>query len=162
MEGRIRQRTRTHHKGRRISTPTVEYFFTYKHKLTNRKGSLELEMKMTKHDFELAWNEEKHIHLTKTRVVIATDPNEDWEIDFFKCNGETYFVLAECELRSYRAPKYMPDIVMANLLYTVPDNDPRFKNKELSNPNKTKHLLQLIMKETIDGKIIQPNAAVSL
>jgi CYTH domain-containing protein len=118
-------------------------------------------MKISKNDFELAWNEEKTIFLTKTRIVIHNDLNDMWEIDFFKDKDETYFVLAEFELSSNKHKAVMPDIIKNNLLYVVPDNDPRFKNRALADSDKVRLLYQDIA-ETISDKTIQPDASISL
>ena len=163
MEGRIRKRIKTHHKGGKLRIPMVEYFFTYKRRLKTQKGSLELEMKISQHDFDLAWQEGKQISLEKTRYCLHMPWREMWEVDFFKTYDTTYFVLAECELLSHaHKPKGMPDIVKNNLIYIVPDDDMRFKNKQLADPIKAAQLLKDISVESLYGEATKQNEALPL
>jgi CYTH domain-containing protein len=169
-EGRIRRRIKTHHRGEKLKTADVQHFFTYKKKLKKQKGSLELEMEIDANDFNLAWNDvdfgttaEQFVSLEKTRYCLHMPWQEMWEVDFFKYEGKTYFVLAECELQSHTdAPKGMPDIVADNLIYIVPDNDTRFKNRRLADPLQTSNLLQEILAETVHGKAVQQDETVPL
>lgn len=155
-EGRIRRRVETYKNGYRLDDPVTSLIFTYKHKLTNQKGSLELEMPMTKEDFELAWNEEKNISLIKTRISIPTSWSEIWEIDFFKDNNNTYLIIAECELMNgQERPTRMPDIIKDNLLYSVPEGDLRFKNRKLSDPKKVSEILESLVELDNDKKRIK-------
>jgi hypothetical protein len=132
----------------------MQYIFTYKHGLTNRKGALELEMDMSKHDFDLAWTEEAKCKLSKLRIIIPCSWGEKWEIDFFNDERNLiYLVMAECEVFDDRVmPIKIPELVKANLALAVPEEDKRFKNKKLASPTYTKKLLEKISKEIIDVK----------
>jgi hypothetical protein len=138
--------------------------------LKDQKGSLEFEMEIAASDFQLAWHDvdlesasEPIVALNKTRYCLHMPWHETWEIDFFKDSGSTYFVLAECELPSHiHPPKGMPDIVADNLIFTVPDNDPRFKNRRLADPIQTKILLHDLLAESAYGKAVQQDEAISL
>jgi hypothetical protein len=58
--------------------------------------------------------------------------------------------MAECEVFDDRvAPIKIPDLVSANLMFAVPEEDKRFKNKKLASPLYTKKLLEKISKEII-------------
>jgi CYTH domain-containing protein len=116
------------------------YMFTYKQKLSDRPGVLEIEARIEAEDFELAWHEAER-KLYKIRVVVPMGEFK-FEIDhFYKTESdylrgeEPYLVLAEVELpQQYN---YTPSdvrlhpIVQKHLLLAVPEGDNRFSNRKL-------------------------------
>ena len=117
-------------------------YFTYKHKLSGQPGCLEIEQLISDHDFSLAWLDADHI-IDKVRYEVTCDQGFVWEIDFFKSNGDTYFALAECEVQEHQGrPEALHDIVNANLVLAVDEDDNRFQNRKLSNVKKVSKLFR--------------------
>ena len=105
------------------------YYLTYKQKVTSR--TIEIENEIEERDFKELWDICVG-KLKKIRYTFADNIGNFWEVDFFKKNGETYFVLAEVELpEGVLAPKNMPKYINKFLLYEVPLTDCRFSNKRL-------------------------------
>jgi CYTH domain-containing protein len=122
------------------------HVFTYKTLVD--ESVVEIETAISLHDYEKLWTVTKEV-IHKTRAKIQ-DGDVVWEIDFFKCpkRGEIYLVMAEVELPEFQfEPKTLPYFIKDNLLYKVPLNDERFKNKRLQNPKKVRKLLKEIRKE---------------
>jgi CYTH domain-containing protein len=119
------------------------YRFTYKQKLSNQPGDLEIECELTKADFDLAWAEAER-KLYKVRVVLPRG-NFKFEVDHFYesrdhfLDGEPpYLVLAEVELPNQGtqfaySPEDLPlhPIIEKHLLAAVPEGDNRFSNRKL-------------------------------
>lgn len=65
-----------------------------------------------------------------------------WEVDFFKNEGENYFVMAEIELpEGVLKPDSLPPFVEDNLIYAVPREDTRFSSKKISDVQYAKKIL---------------------
>lgn len=151
--GRIREKTYHYVHGAPVifsdrHEKPVEFVFTYKHNLKDCHGCLEIEQEISKADFDLAWSDAHHI-IDKVRYVVKCENDFVWEIDFFKHNGKTFFVLAECEVDLNQSrPSRSHPIVEEHLLFAVPETDQRFQNRKLSNRKKVAKLL----KEIVNGK----------
>jgi hypothetical protein len=146
--GRIRSRTWWVKEGMpfydRPDIARVEYIFTYKHDLQNQPGCLEIETDISTEDYELAWSEADH-KITKTRFLLPHPYGQGmWEIDFFKDSVGIYLALAEFEVPALSGP---PDrlhpLVDANLIFKVPEDDSRFKNRKLCE----RELVEILLKE---------------
>ena len=142
--GRIRSKTYRPCNGRRPDDDIVELIFTYKHKLANQPGQLEIECAMSQEDFDLAWSEADH-KITKTRYILSCSERGVWEVDLFHGNGKIYLAMAEFEVPADVGP---PDVchplVAEYLRYAVPEEDDRFSNRKLSDPKKVAKLLKEI------------------
>lgn len=146
--GRIRSRIVSSVFGRRLEELNTksEFFFNYKHKLSDRPGDLEFECLICQADFDLAWPDaEKRV--TKTRYELYDgESGLKWEVDFFRSEGQTYFVLAECEVPEHLdvLPAVHP-FVSKHLIYAVEESDTRFTNRKLSSPDRVAQLLKEIV-----------------
>lgn len=143
--GRIRHRAWSVFRGEVLSEPKVERIFTYKHDLTLQPGALEIETEMSEEDFELAWSEADH-KLTKVRFLLPCNNSSGvWEIDFFTDEQGIYLAMAEFEVPATAGP---PDrlhpLVKKYLVYSVPEDDSRFKNRKLCERKLVEKLLQEI------------------
>lgn len=123
---------------------TVEYIFTYKHDLLTQPGCLEIETNISHADFKLAWEDATH-KITKTRFLLPSDScNGVWEIDFFKDADGIYLAMAEFEVPADSGP---PDrlhpLVEEYLVFAVPEDDRRFKNRKLCE----RQLVEMLLKE---------------
>ena len=129
------------------SIATVEFIFTYKHDLATRPGCLEIETNISHADFKLAWEDATH-KITKTRVLLPSDVGAGvWEIDFFKDEQGIYLAMAEFEVPAEAGP---PDrlhpLVAEYLIYSVNEDDGRFKNRKLCE----RQLVEVLLKEIAD------------
>jgi CYTH domain-containing protein len=130
----------------RHDTRTEQYVFTYKKKVAG--NIVEIETDIDQADYARLWTVVKNV-VYKTRAKIKFEENI-WEIDFFKDKrtGSIYFVMAEVELpEDMLEPNSIPEFVQEHLYYKVPLNDPRFKNKNLSNKKKVLKALALVEEE---------------
>ena len=75
---------------------------------------MEIETQICYRDFEDFWNEAQD-QLSKRRYKVYND-NEVWEIDFFRDNGQTYFIMAEVELPE---GKDRPDAIPSWLEHSI-------------------------------------------
>lgn len=147
--GRIRKRCFTIQNGIAINGPIqdvqTQYIFTYKHDLSNQPGCLEIETELTKEDYDLAWGEADH-KIVKTRFMIgAVEGGGVWEIDFFKDEHGIYLALAEFEVpASAGPPDRLHPLVQEHLVFAVPEDDGRFKNRKLCEREKVVKLLKEI------------------
>lgn len=125
------------------------FVFTYKHKLKNQPGCLEIENPISESDFKLGWADADHI-IDKTRYVVQCTNAFIWEIDIFRdANGDVFFAMAECEVHEgQERPAEMHEFVKDNLVFAVPEEDNRFQNRKLSDVKKTSKLF----KEVVRGK----------
>ena len=134
--------------------------FTYKQKLKDRPGLLEIECDIEESDFNLAWSEAER-KLYKVRVVLPMG-NFVFEIDHFYENSasvsngdEPYLVLCELEL-PYTGTDfaYKPEdvslhpIIEKYLLFAVPEGDDRFSNRKLGD----RHYVTKVLSEVTSGK----------
>lgn len=143
--GRIRLRSWEIYKGESLTTPKVERIFTYKHDLISQPGCLEIETEMSVEDFDLAWSEASH-KITKTRFLLPCNNTAGvWEIDFFRDEQGIYLAMAEFEVPAKAGP---PDrlhpLVKEYLVFAVPEDDGRFKNRKLCERSKVVQLLKEI------------------
>lgn len=119
------------------------YRFTYKQKLPDQPGDLEIECEITKEDFNLAWAVAER-KLYKVRVVLPRG-NFTFEVDhFYESRNHfldgvpPYLVLAEVELPNQgtqfaSSPEDLPlhPVVKKHLLAALPEGDNRFSNRKL-------------------------------
>ena len=122
----------------------VEYIFTYKHDLQTMPGCLEIETEISEADFMLGWSEADH-KIVKTRFLLPNDQGPGvWEIDFFKDEQGIYLAMAEFEVPAEAGP---PDrlhpLVQEFLVFSVPEDDGRFKNRKLCE----RKLVETLLKE---------------
>jgi len=84
--------------------------------------------------YTLLLTQQAQARVNKIRYSKTID-DELWSIDFLFDNDNAYCVLAECEMPEHRvAPLHIPDIVLTNLLYSVPRNlTSLYSNYKLSN-----------------------------
>jgi CYTH domain-containing protein len=118
----------------------IKYYFTTKQKVEDK--IIEIEKKIQQPDFEdLAKVAVGWVH--KIRYVV-----KNWEVDFFKENKKTYFIMAEIEMpHGMEEPKEVPGFVTENLLFKVPREDCRFSSKKLSDVDYAKTLLDEVMEK---------------
>ena len=145
--GRIRLRSWSVYKGEFMPEAKVERIFTYKHDLVSQPGCLEIETELSVEDYDLAWSEADH-KITKTRFLLPCGNTSGvWEIDFFRDEQGIYLAMAEFEVPARAGP---PDrlhpLVKEYLVYAVPEDDGRFKNRKLCERQKVVQLLKEIAK----------------
>jgi hypothetical protein len=141
--GRVRRRTWGFHAD--PMKPQVEDIFTYKYDLKSQPGCLEIETHMSEEDFDLAWSEADH-KLTKTRYLLPCNNTSGvWEIDIFYDTLGVYLAMAEFEVPAHAGP---PDrlhpLVRDYHLFSVPEDDGRFKNRKLGDREYVLKLLKEI------------------
>lgn len=112
----------------------LNYDMTFKHRVNGQ--TVEIETGIEKTDYDMLY-EQSRFRLTKTRYYL-----DEFEIDFFKKNKETYFCLAEVELENKQEPDFIPKIILDNLLLSVNIDDNRFSSRKLSNRFKAEKLLK--------------------
>ena len=92
---------------------------------------IEIETVIDERDFNDLWEFSKY-KLQKTRYVYG---NGAWVIDFFKKDGATYFVMAECEVpEDVKEPPDPIPIIADKLVYKGMPSSSKFSSKELSCP----------------------------
>ena len=125
----------------------LEYLYTYKHKLKKEHGVMEIETDISEEAFNLLW-EDSDSRITKYRVILNDSKKESWMIDYFVDEYKLcYLIMAECEVYNRVGyPENIPDLIKDSLIYTVEENDTRFKNKKLSDITKVHELLIEISK----------------
>lgn len=143
--GRIRKREWSVYKGEVLENNIIENIFTYKYDLSSQPGCLEIETNMSEEDFQLAWSEADH-KINKTRFLLPCNNTAGvWEIDFFKDEQGIYLAMAEFEVPAEAGP---PDrlhpLVRDYLVFSVPEDDSRFKNRRLCDRKKVEELLKEI------------------
>lgn len=143
--GRIRLRTWSVYKGENLHCPKIERIFTYKHDLISQPGCLEIETEISEEDFDLAWSEATH-KIEKTRFLLPCNSTAGvWEVDFFRDDDGIYLAMAEFEVPTNSGP---PDrlhpLVKEYLVFAVPEDDGRFKNRKLCERSKVVQLLKEI------------------
>jgi len=141
--GRIRKREWAFHSNPKQAP--VERIFTYKYDLTQQPGCLEIETLISEEDFNLAWSEATH-RITKTRYLLPCNNTPGvWELDLFKDEHGIYLAMAEFEVPADAGP---PDrlhpLVRDYLVYAVPEDDSRFKNRKLCERKPVEKLLKEI------------------
>lgn len=142
--GRIRSKSHRPCNGRPGVDTVTEYVFTYKHRLMRQPGALEIECNISKHDFDLAWEDADH-RIEKTRYVVKCTERGVWEIDFFRHQNKTYLALAEFEVPADQGPPtVLHPIVQEYLMFAVPEADDRFQNRKLVDPRRVGKLLKEI------------------
>lgn len=139
---RIREYNYKVKKGVVLPTPEILKVRTFKLPLKDPSECLEFEDPISEDDFDLAYDVATDL-ITKRRYVIHEDEYMKWELDFFLYADYTYLQMAECEVfNGLGRPQFLPDVVVDNLLYVVPDGDERFGNKRLSDVSKVTKLLE--------------------
>lgn len=127
------------------SISRIEYIFTYKHDLVNQPGCLEIETEISEADFKLGWSEADH-KIKKTRFLLPSSECAGvWEVDFFRDEQGIYLAMAEFEVPAEAGP---PDrlhpLVQEYLVFSVPEDDGRFKNRKLCERSLVDSLLKEI------------------
>lgn len=138
QSARIRKSQASYPDGTSKSTFT----FTFKQDIGNK--TIEVETEIISQDYLLL---KQGALLTFTKVRYDID---DWEIDYFKFNGKTYFVQAEIELpEDCHKPKTIHPLVQKHLLHVVKRGDGRFSSKKLGDVKYAKKLLQTLLMEKV-------------
>ena len=121
--------------GPRIRQINADYIFTYKKWIPQVGELVEIEMAISKDDFDLLWTQRVQ-SLEKTRYEKHIGEAE-WVVDFLHDpTGRNFVVMAEVELPRYTPePDSIPDEIASHILYAVAASDNRFTNKKLSEPD---------------------------
>jgi CYTH domain-containing protein len=144
LDNRCRIRRRENIQGLNINNDT----FTYKKKVNGQ--TIEIETSISAVDFDkLRQVAEKG--LSKVRVVFDAGAYT-WEVDFFVPTDTegvpikerilySYLIMAEVELDENEvAPDHIPACILDNLVYSVPEEDSRFKSSRLTDSQETRKL----------------------
>lgn len=120
--------------GPRIRQINADYIFTYKKWIPQVSELVEIELAISKDDFDLLWTQRVQ-SLEKTRYEKHIGEAE-WVVDFLRDPaGRNFVVMAEVELPRYTPePDSIPDEIASHILYAVEASDNRFTNKKLSDP----------------------------
>lgn len=118
--------------GPRIRQINDDYLFTYKKWIPQVSELVEIELAISKNDFDLLWSQRVET-LEKTRYEKHVGEAE-WVVDFLHdATGQNFVVMAEVELPRYKPqPDAIPDEIASHILYAVTAGDNRFTNKKLS------------------------------
>ena len=110
---------------------SVSHIFSYKRPVGG--AMVEVETAIDPVDFERLWTLRRE-SLEKVRFTIPAGDCQ-WDIDFFKDGGRTYFALAEVEMPEGREePPEPPSILAPYVEFLVARGDERFSSKKLSDP----------------------------
>lgn len=121
----------------------IELIYNMTFKQEVGKKVVEIETDIDARDYKLLKKSATAV-LQKTRYRV-----DDWEVDFFKADGKTYFVLAEIEMpENQKKPHSIPTLINENLVHVVKRGDKRFTSKRLCD---VKHAQQLI--SSLKGKV---------
>lgn len=120
--------------GPRIRQIDGEHVFTYKKWIPLAGELVEVEIAISKEDFDLLWSQRVET-VEKTRYEKRIG-DALWVVDFLRGpGGGVFVVMAEAELpRHVLSPESIPDEIAAHVLYVVGAGDNRFTNKKLSDP----------------------------
>lgn len=100
------------------------YNMTFKQEVD--KKVVEVETDIDARDYRLLKKASTSV-LQKTRYRIG-----EWEVDFFKSDGKTYFVMAEIEMpENQKKPDSIPTLINENLVHVVKRGDKRYTSKKL-------------------------------
>lgn len=121
--------------GPRIRQIDADHVFTYKKWIPQARELVEIEVGLSKEDFDLLWSQRVE-SLEKTRYEKQIG-DALWVVDLLHSPaGGNFVVMAEAELpRHMLSPGSIPDEIAAHVLYVVPANDDRFTNKKLADPD---------------------------
>ncbi|MBV9835151.1 MAG: hypothetical protein JO055_12135 [Alphaproteobacteria bacterium] len=109
----------------------VSHIFSYKRPVDD--VMVEIEREIDAVDFERLWKLRREA-LEKVRYSIAAGDCQ-WDIDFFKDGGRTYFALAEVEMPEGREEPPPPPAILAPYIeFLVERGDERFSSKKLADP----------------------------
>lgn len=122
----------------------TKHFFAYKPKING--SVIEIETEINNEDFVHLLTESKK-SLIKIRLKEEIYcKNEHWIVDFFKFNGGTYFIQAECELYGEaKRPSRMPDFIRRNVKYQVDHAEREFSSRSLCDVNKARRLYERVI-----------------
>jgi CYTH domain-containing protein len=127
----------------RLIRGEIELLYNMTFKQEVGKKVVEVETDIDSRDYKLLKKESTAV-LQKTRYLV-----DGWEVDFFKADGKTYFVLAEFEMaENQKKPDSIPKLVEENLVYVVDQGDKRFTSRRLCD---VKHAQRLI--KSLKGKV---------
>lgn len=109
----------------------ISHIFSYKRPVDGVMVEIEREIDVL--DFERLWKLRRET-LEKVRFTIS-DADCQWDIDFFKETGRTYFALAEVEMPEGRVDPPPPLSILAPYVeFLVDRGDERFSSKKLADP----------------------------
>lgn len=115
----------------------ISHIFSYKRPVDG--VMVEIEREIDALDFERLWKLRREA-LEKVRYSIPAGDCQ-WDIDFFKEAGRTYFALAEVEMPEGREdPPPPPAILVPYVEFLVERGDERFSSKKLADPNYARRL----------------------
>lgn len=129
------------------NTNNEKFELCYKQKIGNQV--VEIEKIIEKQDFENLWSVCFN-KLRKIRYYTYFDSGGSWndylwEIDAFKDENETYFLMAEHEMPEEQLqPDFIPKLIFDNLLFSVPREDDRFSSNKLANIEHAKEMYLLL------------------
>lgn len=120
--------------GPRIREIDAAHVFTYKKWIPQAQELVEIELAISKEDFDLLWSQRIET-LEKTRYEKHIG-EALWVVDFLHdATGSNFVVMAEAELpRHMPVPDVIPDEIALHVLHAVAADDNRFTNKKLSDP----------------------------
>jgi CYTH domain-containing protein len=128
---------------RSIVNGDITYWMTLKKDV---KGQcVEVECPIDKEDFTKLWS------TAYNRVVKVRYLFEGWEIDFFKRpDNSNYIAIAEIEmLPTQKEPHVIPELIAAQIIFSIPLSDRRFSSKKLGNIKYATELLESVKKTLI-------------
>ena len=109
----------------------ISHIFSYKRPVDD--VMVEIEQEIDTRDFERLWTLRRE-SLEKVRFTIPAGDCQ-WDIDFFKDRGQTYFALAEVEMPEGREEPPPPPAILAPYVeFLVDRGDERFSSKKLADP----------------------------
>lgn len=120
--------------------------FNYKEFISPEIGQVEIECDISEDDAELL----KSVSISKLEKVrhFYVDGNGlKWEIDFFKNQNQTYFILMEVEVETGEFDlNKLPDIIKNNIQHIVNSDDNSFTSKKLESMEYAKLKMKEIKK----------------
>jgi CYTH domain-containing protein len=130
--------------GPRVRQIDADHFFTYKKWIPHARELVEIELAISKDDFELLWSIRVET-LEKTRYAKRIGAAE-WIVDFLHDPaGNTFVVLAEVEMpRHVASPESIPSEIASHILHAVAVDDSRFTNRKLSDPAHAARMYELV------------------
>ncbi|MFA5488451.1 MAG: hypothetical protein WC284_04450 [Candidimonas sp.] len=129
---------------RKITKSSTTYIFSFKKPTPD--GTIEVECPISEDDYNSLIKTATN-SLEKIRFKKKYD-NITWDVDYLRNLNSTYFVMAEAEMPvNQKSPEHIPPFIEKHIIYTVPDNDKRFSNKCLSDPEWAEKMLNEISKK---------------
>ena len=120
--------------------------FNYKEFISPKIGQVEIECDISETDAELL-KSVSISKLEKIRHFYVDCAGLKWEIDFFKNEDQTYFILMEVEVdNSPFDISNLPNEIKSKIIHQVKEDDSSFTSKKLEDVAYAKYLLTKIKK----------------